>query len=98
MLSFAEVANDNRMNSLPRPVGEKQHGQSGHSQKTDHGLKLENLASAKPLHHLGKNADDQEVSADDQNRQRRSQDGQRGIHVDLGQSGSSVGNYQEDAP
>ena len=96
MLRLAEMADYKYMKSLSRAVGQKQHGQAGHSQKNDKGLKLENLTSAKALRHLRQNADDKEVRADDQDRQGRPKDRQRGIHVDLGQSRSRVGHRQEE--
>ena len=83
---------------LSRAVGQKQHSQSGYSEKHNEGLKLENLTSAKALRHLRQNADDQEVHADDQDREGRPKDRRRGIHVALGQSRSRVGHRQEKTP
>ena len=98
MLRFSEMADDEGMNSLPGTVGKKQHGQAGHSEKHDNGLILENLGSTETPHNLRKDADDEEISADDQHGQGRPKDRRRRIHIDLGQSGSCVGQRQDEAP
>ena len=54
-------------------------------------------APPKRLHDLRQHADDEEVAADDEDRQRRAKDGRRRMHVDLGPSGSGVGQRQEQA-
>ena len=70
MLGLSEMTDDERVNLLTGAVGKKQHGQPGHSQKHDKSLNLEQLRSAEAPHDLRQHADDEEVPADNEDRQR----------------------------
>ena len=98
MLGPCEMACDELMNVLPEAVGKKQQRQSGDSQKHNESLNLETFGSAEAPHNLRKNPDDEEVAADQENREGGSQYGPRGIRIDLSKSGTHIGNHQEDTP
>src|SRR5271165_3252609 len=92
------MAADESVGTLPEAVGNKQHRQPGYSQEHDESLDLETLRSAKPPYNIGEDTDDEEVAADQENRQGRSQHGARWVHVDLGEAGAHVGHHQQDTP
>ena len=53
--------------------------------------------AAEVARHLRQDADDEEVAAEDEGRQRRPQDGQRGVDVDLRQARAGVRQRQQEA-
>ena len=92
------MADDETVDPLPEAVREQQHRQAGHAKEHHEGLELETLRSAEAPDNLGQDADDEEICADDEHRQRRPQDGPRGVDVDLGESGARVGQRQQEHP
>src|SRR5437868_15126325 len=90
------MACDELVNALPEAVGKKQQRQSGDSQKHNESLDLETFGSAEVLHNPRKNPDDEEVAAGQENGEGGSQYRPGGIRIDLGKSGTQIGNHQED--
>ena len=92
------MAADEAMNALPQSVGKKQHPQSSHSHEQDEGRELETPRSTKTFHGIGEDPDNEKIAAGDEDRHGRSQDGPRGVHIDLGPFGAHVGHRQQDTP
>src|ERR1019366_5237420 len=90
------MAADETVNALPQAIGKKQHRQSGHSQQHNEGDSLEAFRAPKTPGNIGEYPDDEEIATADEGRQGRPQHGSRRVHVDLNESGASIGHCQAD--
>src|SRR5262245_20027183 len=91
------MARDEEMNLVPSAIRQQQYRQTRHTDENDERLKLEDLGAAEARQKLRQNTDDQEVTADNEDCQRRPQHGRGRMDIDLRPSCSPVCQQQKSA-